>query len=111
MPKCRKGKVIENRIGKRYEKAGYRVQYRKRIPEGEIDFIAKRKREKIAGEVKHSAKRRTVSSSEGVKNAKEAIILPSIPCIRAIILLNNFTEMNWNIQTRYVPSHFWMTYC
>ncbi|AIY89251.1 restriction endonuclease [Geoglobus acetivorans] len=92
MPKCRKGKVVENRIGKRYEKAGYKVQYRKRTPEGEIDLIAKRKREKIAGEVKHSAKGRTVSSSEVAKIARKARRIKAKPTL----ILTGKTKLSSN---------------
>ena len=58
MPKCRKGKVIENKVGKNYGKAGYKVEMRKRTKKGEIDILARRKNEKIAVEVKNGGKKR-----------------------------------------------------
>jgi len=81
MPKCRKGKVSENKAGRRYEKAGYGVKYRKKFRFGEVDLIAKRGREKIAAEVKHGNKTRTILTSEVKKIAKKARHLRAKPAI------------------------------
>ena len=64
MPKCRKGKVVENKVGKNYVKAGYKVEVRKRTKKGEIDILAIRKKEKIAVEVKYGSKKRLITSRE-----------------------------------------------
>ena len=81
MPKCRKGKISENEVGRRYEKAGYKVEYRKIFRIGEVDFTAKRGREKIAAEVKHGNKPRTVPVSEVKKITKKAKHLRAKPVI------------------------------
>lgn len=72
MPRCRKGKIFENKIGRRYKKAGYKVQQRKRTRHGEVDVIAKRGKEKILIEAKHSSRKRIIPSSEVEKLAKKA---------------------------------------
>lgn len=81
MPKCRKGTVSENKAGRRYEKAGYDVEYRKKFRFGEVDLIAKRSREKIVAEVKHGNKSRTIPASEVKKIAKKAKYLRAKPAI------------------------------
>jgi len=81
MPKCRKGKISENKAGRRYEKAGYDVEYRRKFRFGEVDLIAKRGREKIAAEVKHRNKTRTIPASEVEKIAKKAKHLRAKPTI------------------------------
>ena len=81
MPKCRKGKVVENKIGERYRKAGYKVKLRRKTPSGEIDVYATRKKEKIAIEVKHRNKNAIVTSKEVRKIAKKARILKAKPVL------------------------------
>lgn len=81
MPKCRKGKVVENRVGRRYRKAGYNVKLRKRTPSGEVDIYATRKGERIAGEVKYRSKKNAVPPKEVKKVAKKARSLKAKPVL------------------------------
>lgn len=81
MPKCRKGKVIENKVGKYYKKAGYEVKLRKRTRVGEIDVYATRGREKIAIEVKHRNKKGVVSLKDVKKIAQKAKYLKAKPLL------------------------------
>lgn len=81
MPKCRKGKVVENKVGKNYERAGYKVRVRKRTKKGEIDVLARHKNEKIAVEVKHGNKKRQITSKDVEKIAKKAKAVKAKPVL------------------------------
>jgi len=73
MPKGRKGKVVENRVARRYLKAGFKVFTRKIVRGvGEFDVIAKRGRKVLAIEVKHSSKGRLITSTDVEKLIKKA---------------------------------------
>ncbi|GEM_PF-1620855 len=92
MPKCRKGKISENRAGRRYERAGYNVKLRRKFRFGEVDLIAKRGRERIAAEIKHGNKSRTIPASEVRKIARKAGYLKAKP----VMILSGKAELSSN---------------
>ncbi|MEM2030508.1 MAG: restriction endonuclease [Archaeoglobaceae archaeon] len=72
MPRVRRGRIVEDRIARRYKKAGFIVERRKITAAGEIDILAKRNKKRYAIEVKHSNKGRIITSSEVRKLHKKA---------------------------------------
>ena len=81
MPKCRRGKVVENKVGRRYRRAGYNVKLRRKTSAGEIDVFATRRSERIAVEVKHGNKKRLISSGDVKKVAKKAKVAKAKPVL------------------------------
>jgi len=82
MPKGRKGKVVENRVARRYSKAGFKVFIRKIVRGvGEFDILAKRGRKLLAIEVKHSSKRRLITSTDVEKPIKKARSIRAKPVL------------------------------
>lgn len=90
MPRVRKGRIVEDRIAKRYEKAGFDVQKRKFTAAGEIDILAKRNKERYAIEVKHSNRRRVITSSEVKKINKKARTVSAKP----VLILSGKSELS-----------------
>lgn len=81
MPKCRKGKVVENKVCRNYKKAGFKVKLRKKTSVGEIDVLARRKNQKVAVEVKHGNKKRYITSKDVEKIAKKANAVKAKPVL------------------------------
>jgi Holliday junction resolvase len=82
MPKCRKGKVVENRIARRYTRAGFEVFVRKIVKGvGEFDILAKKGRKLLVVEVKHSNRGRLITSSDVEKLIKKARSIKAKPVL------------------------------
>jgi len=65
MPKCRRGKIVENNVAKRYMRVRFDVFVRKIVKGvGEFDILAKKGRKLLAVEVKHSNRGRLITSGD-----------------------------------------------
>jgi len=92
MPPVRKGKVVENKVARNYEKAGYKVKTRTQNKSGERDVTAQRGKEKLMIEVKHRNKPGKIPSNEIEKIAKKAKYSKAKP----VMVLSGKAELTSN---------------